>query len=143
MYLSPRMNLAFIIVDDSELDCFIARKIIKQKDESIKVNAYLDATVALSQIKEGAIPDQDEFIVILLDLQLPVMNGFEFMEEFQKLPQSTQEKYVVYVLSSTVNQSDISRVCSFRNVIKILSKPLTKVSFGSLISEMQSRKSSL
>lgn len=143
MYLTPRMNLAFIIVDDSELDCFIARKIIKQKDESIKVDAYLDATVALSQIKGGVIHGKDEFNVILLDLQLPIMNGFEFMEEFQKLPQSTQEKYVVYVLSSTVNQSDISRVCSFSNVIRIISKPLTNVSFGSLISEMQSRKFSL
>ena len=131
------MNLAFIIVDDSELDCFVAKKIIEQKDKSIKVTAYLEANIALKQIKEQTNPFSAEITVILLDLRLPVMNGFEFMEEFQKLPYNIQDKYIIYVLSSTRNQSDISRICSFKNVVKILSKPLTKSSFGYLMSEVQ------
>jgi CheY-like chemotaxis protein len=132
------MNLAFIIVDDSELDCFVAKKIIEQKDKSIKVTAYLEASVALKDISENTNTLSDELTIILLDLRLPLMNGFEFMEEFQKLPYAIQDKYIIYVLSSTRNQSDINRICCFKNVVRIISKPLTKSSFVSLMTEVES-----
>jgi CheY-like chemotaxis protein len=132
------MNLAFIIVDDSELDCFVAKKIIEQKDKSIKVTAYLEASVALKDISENTDTLSDELTIILLDLRLPLMNGFEFMEEFQKLPYAIQDKYIIYVLSSTRNQSDINRIYCYKNVVRIISKPLTKSSFGSLMTEVES-----
>jgi CheY-like chemotaxis protein len=132
------MNLAFIIIDDSELDCFVAKKIIEQYSKSTKVTAYLDASIALRKIRENANLYPDETTIILLDFRLPVMNGFEFMDEFEKLPYSIQNKYIIYGLSSTVNRNDISRMCNFKNVIKVLGKPLTILNFSHLISEVQS-----
>jgi len=131
------MKLAFIIVDDSELDCFVAKKIIEHDYRSIQINAYMDASLALRHISENTNPDSEETTIILLDFRLPVMDGFQFMEEFQKLPYNIQDKYIVYGLSSTINRSDISRMCNFRNVIRILSKPLTTSSLSYLISDVQ------
>jgi len=132
------MNLAFIIVDDSELDCFVAKKIIEQNCKSTTVTAYLDASIALRHIKENTSHLSEETTIILLDFRLPVMNGFEFMEEFQKLPYSIQNKYIIYGLSSTINRNDVSRMCNFKNVIKVLGKPLTTLNFLHLVSEVQS-----
>ena len=132
------MNLAFIIIDDSELDCFVARRIIEQNSKSAKVTAYLDASVALRQIRENTVLYTEETTIILLDFRLPVMNGFEFMEEFQELPYSIQNKYIIYGLSSTINSNDISRMCNFKNVIKVLGKPLTTLIFRQLIAEVES-----
>jgi CheY-like chemotaxis protein len=135
------MELAFIIIDDSELDCFIAKKIIGQNNDRIKVTAYLDANIALRQIKEFNNDAADAFTVILLDLYLPVMNGFEFIEEFEKLPYSVRNKYVVYVLSSTMNQSDVNRINRSESIVRLLNKPLTKVNFNSILADMQDIKS--
>ena len=98
----------------------------------------MDASVALRQIRENTVLYTEETTIILLDFRLPVMNGFEFMEEFQELPYSIQNKYIIYGLSSTINSNDISRMCNFKNVIKVLGKPLTTLIFRQLIAEVES-----
>jgi len=134
------MNLAFIIIDDSELDCFIAKKIIQQNDKSTKVATFTDAISALRQINDNTDMHSNLLTIILLDLRLPIMSGFEFVEEFERLPVNVRSKYVIYVLSSSMNKNDKSRVDSNENIIKMLDKPLTKTSFDVIMSEVGARK---
>jgi len=134
------MNLAFIIIDDSELDCFIAKKIIQQNDKSTKVATFTDAISALRQINDNTDIHSNLLTIILLDLRLPIMSGFEFVEEFERLPVNVRSKYVIYVLSSSMNKNDKSRVDSNENIIKMLDKPLTKTSFDVIMSEVGARK---
>jgi CheY-like chemotaxis protein len=134
------MNLAFIIIDDSELDCFIAKKIIQQNDKSTKVATFTDAISALRQINDNTDMHSNLLTIILLDLRLPIMSGFEFVEEFERLPVNVRSKYVIYVLSSSMNKNDKSRVDSNENIIKMMDKPLTKTSFDVIMSEVGARK---
>lgn len=134
------MNLAFIIIDDSELDCFIAKKIIQQTDKSIKVVTYTDAISALRQINDNTDMHSDLLTIILLDLRLPIMSGFEFVEEFERLPNNIRSKYLIYVLSSSMNRNDKSRVDSNENIIKMMDKPLTKAAFDAIVTEVRSAR---
>lgn len=135
------MNLAFIIIDDSELDCFIAKKIIQQNDKSTKVATFTDAISALRQINDNTDMHSDLSTIILLDLRLPIMSGFEFMEEFERLPVNVRSKYFIYVLSSSMNKSDKSRVDSNENIVKMMDKPLTRGSFDIIMSEVRAKES--
>ncbi len=134
------MNLAFIIIDDSELDCFIAKKIIQQNDKRMKVAAYTDAITALRQINDNTDMHANLLTIILLDLRLPIMSGFEFVEEFERLPADIRRKYLIYVLSSSMNRNDKSRVDSNENIVKMMDKPLTKAAFDIILTEVKAKK---
>lgn len=115
--------LNFIVVDDSKLDCFIAEKIIKNTGRSESVNTFQQATDALVYIKTLA-PTSTPSIVFV-DIQMPVMNGFEFVEAFEALPENIRQGYSIYMLSSSINENDIAKVKGYQSVKQFLNKPLT------------------
>jgi CheY-like chemotaxis protein len=130
------MNLALIIIDDSELDRFIIQRIVRHIDKNLSVYSFSNAQQALEYIRSNEFNNQKLFKLILLDLRMPVMNGFQFIEEFEKLPLEIQEKHKIIILSTTRNPSDISRLLSYRTVASMLEKPITKERLQSIISEL-------
>ncbi|NDC40002.1 MAG: response regulator, partial [Chitinophagia bacterium] len=83
----PIKKHKFIIIDDSNLDCFIAEKVIKNTGKCESVRAFQQAAEALDWIErhteETAVPT-----ILMVDIQMPVMDGFQFLEAFEKLPAS-------------------------------------------------------
>ena len=120
------MELSFIIVDDSELDCFITRKFIQHTDKSIKATTYQSGKLAMEQIRDDADNTSMPLAIILLDLRMPIMNGFQFADEFEKLPVDIKKKYRIHVLSSTRNVNDIQRMLNHTAVHSMIEKPLTR-----------------
>lgn len=118
-------NKDFIIIDDSRLDCFIAEKMIRNTNKAGEILSFLDATEALGYIKNAPYSNESK-TVLVVDIQMPIMNGFKFIEAFESLPRELQESYEVFVLTSSGNLSDISRMSNYKSVIDILSKPLSK-----------------
>lgn len=119
------MDLLILIIDDSELDNFIAKKIIEQSGKSLSVKTFKNAKPALETIREKSMATDNQYTIILLDLYMPLMNGFQFVEEFEKLAPEIQEKYTINILSSTRNQNDITRVLHHKKVSHFLEKPFT------------------
>jgi CheY-like chemotaxis protein len=115
----------FIVIDDNKLDCFIGKKIILNTGVSDKIHLFLDAGEALELIKSGEAVDNDEKIIIIVDIQMPLMNGFEFVEAFETLPDEIQARYRIFMLSSSINENDLNRVRNYKSVIEIISKPLS------------------
>jgi CheY-like chemotaxis protein len=64
---------------------------------------------------------------------MPVMNGFEFVEAFEALPHDVINNYTVYVLSSSINESDLNRVRLHTSVKQFLNKPLTGATLGGIL----------
>lgn len=114
----------FIIVDDSKLDCFITEKIIQNSGMSVSIRSFVEATKALEYIKENTASSDGTKTVIIVDIYMPLMNGFEFIEEFEKFPQQILDNYSIYMLSSSINENDINRVANYRSVKHFLNKPL-------------------
>jgi CheY-like chemotaxis protein len=129
------MNLGLIIIDDSELDRFIIQRIIQYINKDLSVQSYNSATQALDTIRENQFNSQEKFTLILLDLQMPIMNGFEFIEEFEKLPLHFQEMHKIIILSNTRNPNDIARLLSYKSVDRLLEKPITKEKLQDLITQ--------
>lgn len=119
-------KINFIVIDDSKLDCFIAEKVIKNTGRSESVKSFMIASEALNYIKEHP---ADTKTIILVDIQMPVMNGFDFLEAFeQNIPEDDRMQYVVNLLSSSINESDLIRAKKYNSVNKFLNKPLNKTS---------------
>ena len=78
-------------------------------------------------------------MVLLLDLQMPLMNGFQFVEEFEKLPADMRNKVVVVVLSSTRNSNDILRIFTYKSVHSLMEKPLTREKLITLIRQASAK----
>lgn len=121
------MTLSFIVIDESELDCFIARKIIQNASKGSDVEVFQNPLLAFDKIKTENYPKQldNSLSIILLDLQMPLMNGFEFVEAFEKLEFNIQQRYHIHILSSTRNKNDINRLLDYTSVFSVIEKPLT------------------
>ncbi len=117
-------KLNFIVIDDSKLDCFIAEKIIKNTGKCESVRSFLQAKDALHFIS-SSVPDDMSHTIILVDIQMPVMSGFEFVEAFESLPGSIVNNYTIYVISSSINENDLHKVHNYKSVKQFLNKPLT------------------
>jgi CheY-like chemotaxis protein len=113
-------------IDENDLDRFIVRKIIEQTDQyyfAIKMlNNAGDALLDIAHESNGL----TNMTIILVDLHMPLINGFQFVQEFEKFPSGIREKYMIYALTSSIDRNDIARMKAFESVQDVLDKPLTK-----------------
>jgi len=111
-----------ILIDDNAFDLFIYEKLLIKSGIANSVKTYNSAREALKFLndKGGELPPS----VILLDLQMPDMNGFEFIEEYGLLSESLINKIKVYMLSSTIDAGDIAKAKASPHILDLLSKPL-------------------
>jgi len=126
----------FIIIDDSRIDCFIAEKIIQNSGTYSSVKSYMEATEAYEAIKSGLIGDDSILTIIILDIQMPVMNGFQFVELFEQLPQEIQSKFAIFLFSSSINENDKNRLENYPSIIRFYSKPISKDTVAQMIEQI-------
>jgi len=126
----------FIIIDDSRLDCFIAEKIIQNSGTYSSVKSYMEATEAYEAIKNGLIGDNSIITIIILDIQMPVMSGFQFVEAFEQLPKEIQSKFAIFLFSSSINENDKNRLDNYPSIIRFYSKPISKDTVAQMIEQV-------
>ena len=131
------MELSFIVIDDSELDCFVARKIIEHTDKSLQVKSYTNGRDVIDKIRADFDKRDMPLTIILLDLRMPVMNGFQFVDAFEKLPLDIKKKYQIHILSSSKNASDLYRILTYDTVISIIEKPFTREKLQALLTKIK------
>jgi len=124
--LSPMSDKSrtVLLIDDNDIDLKINSKIINLSnlfDEIITCQSGEDALAYLKRALEnkGKLPD-----LILLDIQMPDIDGFEFMELYKKLPKKITDQCLIVMLSSTLDFGDIKKAEANRHVVELLKKPL-------------------
>lgn len=126
----------FIVIDDSKLDCFIAEKIIRNLSNCNSIQSFMQAKDALEFITETKI-EPDERTIVLLDIQMPIMNGFDFVERFEKLNPEITKNYVIYIISSSINENDLNKAKNFSSVKKFINKPLTSNNLTMVLNSLE------
>jgi CheY-like chemotaxis protein len=115
----------FILIDDNDIDLFLHEKIIRLQGLSDTVLSFRSVAAALDYFATFT-HDTDSYrqTITLLDLQLPEMNGFDFLDHFNGMPATIVDNTRVFVLSSTLDHGDLSRSHAHQLVDCILRKPL-------------------
>jgi CheY-like chemotaxis protein len=123
---SNNRDISILLVDDDEINNFISIKLIKKALLSTEIVACLNGKFAIEQLlemqKKGAdkLPDY-----ILLDINMPIMNGWEFLDEYIRLNIDPVGKTKIFIISSSVFSNDINKARSYPLVKSFISKPLS------------------
>lgn len=113
-----------MLVDDNLIDLKIHTKILSHHYEGVSLITCASATQALLYLKHHKDLPQELPELILLDIQMPDMDGFGFLDQFSKLPALVIQHCSIVMLSSTLDYGDIIRAEANRHVIRLLKKPL-------------------
>lgn len=113
-----------MLIDDNEIDLKINSKIINISGLFDEIIICHSGDEGLTYLGRHAEDEQNLPDFILLDIQMPEMDGFEFLEVFKKFPDKLKEKCQVAILSSTLDFGDIKKAEANPYVIKLLKKPL-------------------
>ncbi|MCU0356761.1 MAG: response regulator [Cyclobacteriaceae bacterium] len=117
-----------MLVDDNETDNFISKRIIEITKFSKRVEAKNSGKAALDYLKENENNPKDLPTLIFLDINMPIVDGFVFLYEFEKFNELVRNKCKVIILSSSDNKRDIDKIVNNNHVIKFITKPLTETS---------------
>ncbi len=112
------------IIDDDSLYTMLLKKKLEKMELCRNVQSYPNGENAILTIKQslsdnGHLPD-----VILLDINMPIMNGWEFMEEFIKLLPEIEKKISIYISSSSIAIEDKMKASSYHAIQSYLTKPI-------------------
>jgi CheY-like chemotaxis protein len=122
---SPSNPISILLVDDDEINNFISIKLIKKALLNTEIMACLNGKFAIDQLFELQRKDPDKLPdYILLDINMPIMNGWEFLDEYKRLNIDPQGKCKVFIISSSVFSNDINKARSYPLVKDFISKPL-------------------
>lgn len=113
-----------LLIDDNDMDNYISNYIINKNNVTEKITMKTSAIDALEYLNTLQTNPKEFPDLIFLDIRMPVMDGFDFLEEFIKFPQAINKQCDVVILSSSNHQKDIDRALQYSVVKKYFTKPL-------------------
>jgi CheY-like chemotaxis protein len=123
-----------LLVDDDATTNFLNRSLLTRLGVAERILVAEDGEQALHNLNQYcSSPTLSCPVLILLDVNMPGMNGIEFLEEYQHLPLTTQHAIVIVMLTTSLHPHDVQRVEKLGMVASFISKPLTSEKVQTLV----------
>ncbi|MDO6601378.1 response regulator [Arenibacter palladensis] len=123
------------IIDDDPIAIYGIKRSMKEIDFCNKIVVYNNGQDAIdglnNMVAEGiALPS-----IILLDLNMPIMDGWEFLDDFIKIPNNNTKKVTIYIISSSIDPRDVIKVQDYSLVSNYILKPIKSADLLKLLSD--------
>ncbi len=111
-----------LLIDDNYIDNFVTRRILESGNFADEVIVSQSATDSIDFLRSGKVkPD-----VIFLDIRMPMMGGFEFLQEYDKLDIEGKQSIKIFMLSSSLDPTDLRRSTNNKYITQFIHKPITQ-----------------
>ncbi len=118
-----------LLIDDNFIDNFVTRKILETANFADNIIVIQSAQDAINALRDGSVkPD-----AVFLDIRMPMMSGFEFLQEYEALDLDNKDVVKIFMLSSSLNPTDMNNSKSNKYVARFVHKPLTLQALEELI----------
>ena len=117
---------SILLVDDDDATNYLHELYIKEWDCADKVYKASNGQEAIDFLNTNEYFRQERPSLILLDINMPIMNGFEFMEAYQNIAPELKASLVVVLLTSSLHSMDQERASNLKDLSNFINKPLSK-----------------
>lgn len=120
--MTPESVELVVLIDDSDIDLFVQRRFIELSGFAKRVVTFRSSREALGYLSDPGLKETPD--LIFLDLNMPEIDGFAFLEQYNRQVQGVPAHTII--LTSSSSSLDRDRAATFENVVGFLSKPLTE-----------------
>ncbi|HWW40672.1 MULTISPECIES: response regulator [Pedobacter] len=119
--MDSKINL--LVIDDDDINIFIIKKIVEKTGFAVNMVSKSNGQLAIDYLVQVLKDDEPFPQLMLIDINMPVLNGWEFIEAYERMDVSKRSD--LYMLSSSVYENDIEKAKTYKIVKGFISKPLS------------------
>jgi CheY-like chemotaxis protein len=123
------------LIDDDKLFIFLLKKTIGLTGINTNITDFIDGRKALEYLSDNASIPENLPDVIFVDLRMPIMDGWEFLEEYDSIVNNLSKKNKLFVFSSSISPFDIEKAKNDANVTDFIIKPILKEKFIEILKD--------
>ena len=128
-------NFKICLIEDDQAFLYLAKIIIQSVDSNLDVVSFTDGAKGYEFIEKNK-ADKDALAdIIFLDLNMPCMDGWEFLDAYAKIKDQISKSTTIYLLSSSISEKDINRANGIPLVKDFLTKPLEESKLKEILNE--------
>ncbi|MDF0709202.1 response regulator [Flagellimonas okinawensis] len=130
------MNKAYI-VDDDPIHQFGMKLLLKRVEFSKEILAFYNGQEAIDALLEAVEKNETLPSIIFLDLNMPIKDGWGFLDDFVQIPHNNRKKITVYVVSSSIDPVDLERAKTYEVVSNYIVKPIEESQLVELLAQLK------